>query len=172
LIRQGAIGDGLWLVESGALRVAIISDAGHELVIDVLGPGHGAGEPSGVPSPVTVRALRPCRLSPVSGRAAADLLTTRAHRAAALAADLAWLDVRTRVTQRLEDLSQRFGRPVEGGRLILLPLTQDEVAALAGTTRESANRALRAMVADGDIRVAARGRYVVRTRLLSIEGTT
>ncbi len=172
LIRQGAIGDGLWLVESGALRVATISDAGHELVIDVLGPGHGAGEPSDVPSPVTVRALRPCRLSPVSGRAAADLLTTRAHRAAALAADLAWLDVRTRVAQRLEDLSRRFGRPVEGGMLILLPLTQDEVAALAGTTRESANRALRAMVADGDIRVAARGRYVVRTRLLSIEGTT
>ena len=96
LIRQGAIGDGLWLVESGALRVATISDAGHELVIDVLGPGHGAGEPAGVPSPVTVRALRPCRLCPVSGRAAADLLTTRAHRAAALAADLAWLDVRTR----------------------------------------------------------------------------
>ena len=145
LIRQGAIGDGLWLVESGALRVAIISDAGHELVIDVLGPGHGAGEaerraiagdrPSAPSMPTLPRRL---------GRAAADLLTTRAHRAAALAADLAWLDVRTRVTQRLEDLSQRFGRPVEGGRLILLPLTQDEVAALAGTTRESANRALRA----------------------------
>ncbi len=118
----------------------------------------------GCPRPATVRALRPCRLSPVSGRAAADLLTTRAHRAAALAADLAWLDVRTRIARRLEDLSQRFGRSVEGGRLILLPLTQDEVAALAGTTRESANRALRAMVADGDIRVAARGRYVVRAR--------
>ncbi len=55
--------------------------------------------------------------------------------------------------------------------MILLPLTQDEVAALAGTTRESANRALRSMVADGEIRMAARGRYVVRTRLRSIDGT-
>jgi CRP-like cAMP-binding protein len=53
--------------------------------------------------------------------------------------------------------------------LILLPLTQDEVAALAGTTRESANRALRSMVADGDIRMAARGRYVVRTRLRQVD---
>jgi CRP/FNR family cyclic AMP-dependent transcriptional regulator len=172
LIRQGAPGDGLWLVESGALRVAAISDAGHELVLDVLGPGHGTGEPNGVPSPVTVRALRPCRLSPASPRAAADLLTTRAHRAAALAADLAWLGVRARIARRLEDLAERFGRPVEGGRLILLPLTQDEVAALAGSTRESANRALRAMVADGEIRVAARGRYVVRTRFRSVDGTT
>lgn len=165
LIRQGAPGDGLWLIESGALRVASISDAGHELVLDVLGPGHGTGEPTGLPSPVTVQALRPCRLSPVSPEAAADLLTTRAHRAAALAADLAWLDVRTRISRRLQDLADRFGRPVEGGTLILLPLTQDEVAALAGTTRESANRALRALAADGEIRVAARGRYVVRTRI-------
>jgi CRP/FNR family transcriptional regulator, cyclic AMP receptor protein len=170
LIRQGASGDGLWMVESGALRVAVISDAGHELVLDVLGSGHVTGEPNGVPSPVTVRALRPSRLSPVSPRAAADLLTTRAHRAAALAAELAWLGVRARITRRLEDLAERFGRPVEGGRLILLPLTQDEIAALAGTTRESANRALRAMVAGGDIRVAARGRYVVRTRFRSVGG--
>ncbi len=170
LIRQGSSGDGLWLVESGALRVSAISDAGHELVLDVLGPGHVTGELNGVPSPVTVRALRPCRLSPVPARAAADLLTTRAHRAAALAAELAWLGVRARIARRLEDLADRFGRSVEGGTLILLPLTQDEVAALAGTTRESANRALRAMIADGEIRVAARGRYVVRTRLRSVGG--
>ena len=171
LLRQGAPGDGLWRIESGALRVATISDAGHELVLDILGPGHGTGEPTGVPSPVTVRALRPCRLTPVSSRAAADVLTTRAHRAAALAADLAWLDVRTRIARRLEDLADRFGRPVDGGTLILLPLTQDEVAALAGTTRESANRALRTLVADGEIRVAARGRYVVRTRTQNAHGT-
>jgi CRP/FNR family cyclic AMP-dependent transcriptional regulator len=170
LIRQGSPGDGLWQVESGALRIAAISDAGHELLLDVLGPGQGAGELTGLPSPVTARALRPCRLFPVPARAAADLLTIRAHRAAALAADLAWLDVRARVARRLDDLAQRFGRTVEGGRLILLPLTQDEVAALAGTTRESANRALRALVADGEIRMAARGRYVVRTTLRSVGG--
>jgi CRP/FNR family transcriptional regulator, cyclic AMP receptor protein len=164
LIRQGVTGDGLWLVESGALVVGTITDAGRELVLDVVGPGDAAGEISGVISPFTVRALRPSRLTPVSHRAAADLLAARAHRAAALAADFAWLNVRSRVVRRLEDLAERFGRPVEGGRLILLPLTQDEVAALAGTTRESANRALRRLVADGSIRVAARGRYVVRSR--------
>jgi CRP/FNR family transcriptional regulator, cyclic AMP receptor protein len=170
LIRQGEPGDGLWLIESGALRVATISAAGHELVLDVLGPGHGAGEPTDTPSPVTVKALRPCRLSPASPGTAAELLTARAHRAADLAADFAWLDVRTRITRRLEDLAERFGCSVEGGRLLLLPLTQDEVAALAGTTRESANRALRALVADGQIRVAAPGRYVVRTRLRTVDG--
>ena len=170
LLRQGASGDGLWLVQSGALRTASVTDDGRELVLDVLGPGQGAGEPVGVASPVTVRALRPCRLAPVGSRAAADLLASRAHRAAAHAADLAWLDVRSRIAKRLDDLSQRFGRAVDGGRLILLPLTQDEVAAMAGTSRESANRALRALATDGTIRVAARGRYVVRTRLRSVNG--
>lgn len=169
LIRQGAPGDGLWLLESGALRVASLSDVGRELVLDVLGPGQTAGEPVGVASPVTVHALRPCRLTPVHPGAAADLLTARAHRAAALAADLAWLDVRSRVARRLDDLADRFGQATEGGRLILLPLTQDDVAALAGTTRESANRALRFLVAEGAIRVAGRGRYVVRTRLRSVD---
>ena len=169
LIRQGAIGDGLWLLESGALRVATVSDAGHELVLDILGPGHGTGEPKGVLSPVTVRALRPCRLSPVSLGAAADLLAARVHRADALAVELAWLGVRARIARRLEDLADRFGQPVEGGRLILLPLSQDEIAGLAGTSRESANRALRAMVADGEIRMAARGRYVLRTRFRSVD---
>jgi CRP/FNR family transcriptional regulator, cyclic AMP receptor protein len=172
LIPQGAAGDGLWLVQSGALRTASITDDGRELVLDVLGPGQGAGEPVGVTSQVSVRALRPCRLTPVGPQAAADLLASRAHRAAALAADLAWLDVRSRVSRRLDDLGERFGRAVEGGRLILLPLTQDEVAAMAGTSRESANRALRALAADGAIRVAARGRYVVRTRLRAVEPQT
>lgn len=171
LVRQGAPCEGLWLLSSGALRVAQVSHDGRELLLDVLGVGDGAGEPPGVISPVTVRALRPCRLAQVSPRAAADLLTARAHRAAALAADLAWLDVRARIVRRLDDLAQRFGRPVEGGRLILLPLTQDELAALAGTTRESANRALGALAADGTIRVAARGRYVVRSRLQVVGGT-
>lgn len=171
LVRQGAPCEGLWLLSSGALRVAQVSHDGRELLLDVLGVGDGAGEPPGVISPVTVRALRPCRLAQVSPRAAADLLTARAHRASALAADLAWLDVRARIVRRLDDLAQRFGRPVEGGRLILLPLTQDELAALAGTTRESANRALGALAADGTIRVAARGRYVVRSRLQVVGGT-
>lgn len=168
LVRQGGSGEGLWLVLSGALHVAQVSGEGRELLLDVVGPGQGVGEPPGVVSPVTVRALRPCRLAPVSHRAAAELLVTRAHRAAALAADLAWLSVRARIERRLNDLADRFGRSVEGGRLILLPLTQDEVAALAGTTRESANRALRALVADGTIRMAARGRYVVRSRLQAL----
>jgi CRP/FNR family cyclic AMP-dependent transcriptional regulator len=174
LIRQGAPGDGLWLIETGALRAAAITDTGRELVVEMLGPGDAAGEPTGVPSSVSVRALRPCRLAPILPRAAADVLAARAHRAAALAAELAWMDVRTRVARRLDDLAERFGRPVEDGRLILLPLTQDEVAAIAGTSRESANRALRSLVDAGTIRVAGRGRYVVRSpmRLRSVDGPT
>ena len=170
LLYQGQVGDGLWLVQSGALRASTITPDGRDLTLDVLGPGDLAGEPAGVIGGTSLRALRRTRLRPVDPRAAADLLATRAHRAAALAAELAWLGVRERLLRRLHDLAERFGSPVEGGTLIILPFTQDDLASLVGTTRESVNRTLRALVRDGRIRVAARGRYVVRTDLHVVGG--
>ena len=169
LARQGEPGDGLWLVEAGALRTSMVTNDGRELTLDVLGPGDAAGEPFGVVSGADVRTLRQTRLRPLDPRAAADLLAARAHRAAALAAELAWVGVQERVAWRLDDLAERFGRPVEGGTLLVLPLTQDELAALAGTSRESVSRALRALVSEGRIRVPAKGRYVVRSRLHAVE---
>jgi CRP-like cAMP-binding protein len=171
LIHQGQVGDGLWLVGSGALRSSMITADGRDLTLEVLGPGDLAGEPEGVASATTLRALRRTRLRPAEPRAAADLLAARAHRAAALAADLAWLGVRERLLRRLEDLAERFGTPSEGGTLILLPLTQDDLAALAGTTRESVSRTMGALTRDGRIRVAGRGRYVIRSDLRVIAGT-
>lgn len=169
LARQGELGSGLWRVSAGALMTSLVTDDGRELTLDVLGPGDAAGEPFGVASATTVRALRHSRLRPVDPRAAADLLATRAHRAAALACELAWLGVPERVARRLDDLAARFGRPVDGGLLIRLPLTHDELAALAGTSRESVSRALRALASQGHVRTAGRGRYVVRPRPCTIE---
>jgi len=172
LIYQGQVGDGLWLVRSGAMRASLITPDGRDLTLDVLGPGDVVGEPAGITSTSSVRALRRTRLRPVDPRAAADLLAVRAQRAAALAAELAWLGVRERLLRRLEDLADRFGSPTDGGTLILLPLTQDDLAALAGTTRESVSRAIGALQRQGRIRVAGRGRYVVRARLHAVDGVT
>ena len=170
LLYQGQTGDGLWLLRSGAMRASTITTDGRDLTIDVLGPGDLAGEPAGIASLTTLRALRRTRLRPVDQGAAADLLATRAHRAAGLAAELAWLDVRERLIRRLEDLAARFGSPCDDGTLILLPFTQEDLAALAGTTRESVSRTIRSLERDGRIRVAARGRYVVRSGLRAIGG--
>jgi CRP-like cAMP-binding protein len=153
------------MVESGALQATLVTSEGRQLTLDVLGPNEAVGEPGGAPASYTVRALRPTRLRPVADATGLAILAERARRASTLAGDLAWLDVETRIERRLQDLAARFGRPGVGGTLITLRLTQDDIASLAGTTRESANRAIRDLVHDDRIDVEGRGRYVVRPQL-------
>jgi CRP-like cAMP-binding protein len=98
----------------------------------------------------------------ISTVSATALLAERARHATALAADLAWSDLAHRLERRLADLADRFGCPTDDGLLIVLPLTHDDLASLTGATRESVTRTLRRLSERGRIRVAARGRYVVR----------
>jgi CRP-like cAMP-binding protein len=162
--RQGEPARGVAFVESGVLRVSTIAVDGHELVVDIVGPAQTVGELGGLAT-CTVRALSPVRLRALAGTAAARALDERARRAVALAADLAWLDVTTRIERRLRDLAARVGRPAPGGIAIPVHLTQDDLAAMVGATRETANRAIRVLVARRAIEVLRRGRYVVRTPL-------
>ena len=163
LVRQGEPCDAIWIVESGALMSTIGTADGRTLAIDVLGSGDIVGEPEGVASAVTVRALRPCRVRPAGRAEAPKLLAARAGRVATLACDLAWMGVPGRVERRLEDLAERFGHPVPEGTRVGIKLSQEDLAALAGTTRESVNRALSAMQREGRVRTEARGRYLVRS---------
>ena len=170
VVRQGESFAGAWVVKSGALLASAVLDNGHVLALDVLGPGDLVGEPDGAPAECGVRALRPGRLRKVRLNESADLSAARARRIAALARDLAWLDVSTRIEERLVDLASRFGRPVPGGTLVPLPLTQEDLAALTGTSRETANRALRSLQREGRVSCVGRGRYVV-SRSLQLVGS-
>jgi CRP/FNR family cyclic AMP-dependent transcriptional regulator len=162
-VRQGELCPALWRVDAGLLRATLVRGDGRELTFDLLGPGELVGEPEGVPSAWTVVAERPCRLVPVAPADAAGPLAERAHRIASIAHQLAWDDVPTRIEARLHDLAARFGRPVPGGTLVPITLSQEAVASLAGTTRETANRAIRGLIGRGALATERRGRYVVRT---------
>jgi CRP/FNR family transcriptional regulator, cyclic AMP receptor protein len=163
LVRQGEAGTGAWRVEHGILRVSLVTPDGRELVLDLLGPGDVTGDPAGSPALCTVEALRPARLRVADGDQLTEALARLAARTAALACDVAWLDVATRIERRLHDLAERFGRPVPGGTLIPITLRQDEIACMSATSRESANRAIGRLVELGRIGLERRGRYVVRT---------
>ena len=163
LVRQGAAGLGAWRVEYGILRISLDTPDGRELVIDLVGPGDVIGDPPGSPATCTVTALRPARLRAGDHDELTAALARLAGRTAALACDVAWLDVPTRIERRLQDLAARFGRPAPGGVLIPITLRQDELACLAATSRETANRAIRRLIERGRIGRERRGRYVVRT---------
>jgi CRP-like cAMP-binding protein len=63
------------------------------------------------------------------------------------------------------DLAARFGTPVGDGVRIPIVLTQDDLAAMTATTRETVNRVLRRLIREGRVEVERRGRYVVRHQL-------
>jgi CRP/FNR family cyclic AMP-dependent transcriptional regulator len=160
-VRQGQPCAGLWVVESGLLRLSLVDGDGHELA-ELLGPGDLIGEPEGASSAWSVRALRPSRLRPCPTAEAVAAMATRARRFAMLAHELTTFDVRTRIERRLRDLAARFGRPLPGGAVSVgVKLTQDDLAAFTGTTRESVNRALQALRAEGLLSAEGRGRYVL-----------
>lgn len=162
VLHQGQPYAGLFVVEAGAMLATSVDDEGRVLALDVLGPGDAVGGPDGADADSSVRTLAVCRLLPADSNQIACLLDARARRLAALAGDLAWHDVPTRVGRRLDDLAHRFGRPVPGGMAVSLPLTQEDLASMCGTSRESANRALRELAQAGAIEVRGRGRFLVR----------
>ena len=169
VVRQGEPSPGPLVVAQGTLYVSTVDDQGRVLGLDVVGPGDLVGELPPEPARATARALASCRLAPASDRTVTTLFIERERRLSSFACQLAWLDVPGRVRHRLLDLARRFGRPVVGGAVIALGLSQEDIAHLCGTSRESANRALRALAAEGQIQVVGRGRYLVATDQGSLE---
>jgi CRP-like cAMP-binding protein len=168
VVVQGApVPAGPWVVRSGLLLATRIAEDGRVLGVDLLGPGDIVGEPVGRESPVWVETLRRTRLQPASTDAQAALFAARAARAVALAGDLATLGVLDRVRLRMADLAARFGRSPPVGRsgvVVALPITQDLLASLCGTSRESANRALARLEQTGDLQMLGRGRFLLSPR--------
>ena len=56
--------------------------------------------------------------------------------------DLVFTDVPGRLAKTLLDLAVRFGSPTEEGLLVPHDLTQEELAQLVGSSRETVNKAL------------------------------
>ena len=167
VVRQEDPIDRCWVVVSGALRESCVSADGREFATDILGPGNGFGVGAGGRSPSEVRAMVGSLIRAATDPESAAIMAHRERRHLELACELVWFDVRGRIERRLEDLVERFGRQAGGGTLVRVPLTQSDIAALAGTTRERVNRILRELSAED--RVARKGRfYVVQPALRSV----
>ncbi|NEG89771.1 Crp/Fnr family transcriptional regulator [Bifidobacterium aerophilum] len=73
--------------------------------------------------------------------------------------DLVFMDVPARLAKTLVNLGSRFGEPVEEGLLVPHDLTQEEMAQLVGSSRETVNKALTDFSNRGWI--ARKGRSVI-----------
>jgi CRP/FNR family transcriptional regulator, cyclic AMP receptor protein len=176
VFHEGDPADTFLLIEAGRLAVRAVSPAGDTVTFGVFGPGEVVGElaliDDGGRRSATVVALEATevrsftaatfhRLRRTNSGADAFVLRTLAadvRRLSGLLLDALYLPVETRVLRRLADLEPRYRRGTTGPTAV--PLTQDELASLAGASRATVNRVLRGAETDGLVELR-RGRVLI-----------
>jgi CRP-like cAMP-binding protein len=141
--------DGVFLLETGHVKMLVRAYSRAETLIDILGPGEFVGELAPIDEreyaarfiamgPVAAIRLDragflDCVLGhPPAGRRLLSILADRIRRLGELAADLAFLELEDRLAKTLLALAAGHGHPRDGAIEIDLLLTQDEPAAMAG----------------------------------------
>jgi CRP-like cAMP-binding protein len=163
--------DSLHLVVRGRFGSRVVTPLGDTVLVDVLGPGQSFGElalllPDARRS-ATVEALEAGetrsvfrddfaalqRTHPGVKDVLLRLLAEQLRRSTERLVEAHYVDAETRVRRRLVELSSMY----EGG---VVPLTQEDIAAMAGTSRATVNRVLREEATNGTVALA-RGRTAV-----------
>jgi len=171
LFHQGDPGDSLFIVTSGAVKIMLPSEEGDEAILATVRPGAFFGELAlldGAPRSATAVALEPTETLVLPRERFRMLIDTEpATRDALLAAlagelrrltdhveELHFLDIAGRLAARLARLADEQGTTAPDGSVrIEGPLSQGELAAMVGSTRQSVNRFLGDLVDDGLVRV-------------------
>jgi CRP/FNR family transcriptional regulator, cyclic AMP receptor protein len=175
VVHRGDPADSLHLIVSGRFGVCITTPLGETALIAVRGRGDAFGELALV-SPeakriATVFALEPGetrsvyrddfvrlrREHPAVNAVLVHLLADEVRRLSERLTEAYYVDADTRVRRRLVELAGLY----EGAGPATVPLTQEALAEMAGTSRATVNRVLREEHKRGAIELA-RGRTTVR----------
>jgi CRP-like cAMP-binding protein len=149
----GDPGTCLCVVNTGRIKLALTSSEGREVILDMLGPGEVFGELAlldGEPRSADAVSVEPSELlllqrdtflrflreRPEVAISLLGVLSRRIRRDTQLVQDAAFLDVPGRLARTILRLAERD----EAGRLRTPRLTQSDLAAVAGTTRETLNK--------------------------------
>ncbi|MFI5957999.1 Crp/Fnr family transcriptional regulator [Cryptosporangium sp. NPDC051539] len=172
LFHEGDPANSLHLIESGHVSVRVTTDAGDSVTLAIAGPGETVGElalleadPSKAVRSATVTALEGCEtLSlqrdrfdalrqqyPPMDRVLAQLLANQVRRLNGRLLEFLYLPADKRVLRRLANLARAYDDGQT--RPVAVPLTQEVIASLAGTSRPTTNQALRAVEEAGIIAI-------------------
>ena len=171
LFDEGDLGDRLYIVTEGKVKLGHTSNDGRESLLAVLGPGEILGEltlfdPG--PRSTTATAVSPATLLHLQHTDLMEIVeanpTLAKHMLRALAQRLrrtneslsVFSDVPGRVAKALLDLADRFGTATDKGIHVPHDLTQEELAQLVGASRETVNKSLADFVSRGWIRLEGR----------------
>ena len=171
IFHAGDPGDALFIIMSGEVKIALPSETGDEAIIASLRPGDVFGELAlldGAARSATATALAVTEAIVLPRDRFRELIATEPVVRDALLASLAgelrrltihveelhFLDIAGRLAARLARLADEQGRSAGDGDIRLDgPITQGELAAMVGSTRQSVNKLLGFFVDDGLIRI-------------------
>jgi CRP-like cAMP-binding protein len=179
VVTQEDSGDALFIVLSGRVKVVRFGDSGREVILALLKPGDFFGEMSlldGGPRSADVVALEDTTLAvlgrdaflrhlearPLTAIRIMKELSGRLRRANETIAGLALEDVGVRLARKLIGMARDSGETADDGLLIPERPTQQDLAHMVGTCRETVSRTLSSLARKGLIR--SRGRSLVITR--------
>lgn len=153
---QGSAGSVLYIIVEGQMRIYTISPLGQELTISILCAGEFFGEMAlldGLPRAASAQAMTPTYLltlhrqaflhtintCPAIAASILEVMAARLRQSNAYAEQLAAMPAGRRVVNQIVGLAQRHAA---GRTAIDLHLTQDDLASMSGTSRETVNRVL------------------------------
>ncbi len=172
---EGDLGDCLHLIDKGHVAIRISTPAGDTVTFQVLGPGDTFGEQALLNTHSRRTASAVCleptetlsitksdfeelrERHPNVDRFLVDILSAEVHRLSAMCIENLHLGADTRVARRVHDLAQIYD---DGTEPICIPITQEDIASLAGTTRPTVNKTLRS-AEQREVLTLGRGRISV-----------
>ena len=182
----GDPGDALFIVMSGSIKITLPAETGDEAILATLRPGDFFGELAlldGAPRSATAVAIEATETyvlarerfrelidtEPVMREAVLATLAAEVRRLTHHVEELHFLDITGRLASRLARMTHESGAVQldDGSTRLAGPLTQGDLAAMIGCTRQSVNKLLGMFTDEGLIRLE-RDRIVV----LDLEGLT
>ena len=168
LINEGDVGDALYVILSGRVKVYSTNEAGREFVIDFHGAGEYVGEMTldGEPRSASVMTVEPTTCAVVNRAQFRDfilahpdfamhLIDRLIHRLRVTTGNLKSLalsDVYGRLVRLLNTLSQE----VDGKSVVPEKLTQQDIADRVGASRDMIGKLMKDLVAGGYLAVEDR----------------
>jgi CRP/FNR family cyclic AMP-dependent transcriptional regulator len=153
-------GEAVYFIVTGTVKVHVEQSDGRDVIISILGPGECVGEMSPLDqigrsaSVVTIeesellwldrdRFRRFLMSTPTLAYNLARILSARLRLANDQIQALAALEAETRVARQILAFSRRYGQNLQNGDVsIPIRLTQSDIAALTGASREHTNKIL------------------------------
>jgi CRP/FNR family cyclic AMP-dependent transcriptional regulator len=178
VLTEGEIGDSLYMVESGRVKVFIGDEDGREIILKLLGAGHFFGEMAMIdqqPRSASVTTLEPSTFlilthgafehcverAPRIANMVLRILAQRVREADRKIGTLALMDVYGRVASTLLELAVN----VNGKLVVGEKLSQQDLANMVGASREMVNRILKDLSERGFILVESKSITIINREL-------